>query len=484
MLKNITLKKWFINLVVILCIITITLGLVLIIYNSTLTRLTADDYCLSGDFASQGGVFKAIWYEYNSWSGRYATILLVGISELFGAKSASFFSTALIILWVGGLSWLISETSKLLQFELPSQATILLAEIAAFFAILLTPDRFQSVYWRTGSATYLAPLVMLTYLSAFTIDRVRNNVNKRPPTWEIVLVFITTFLTGGFSETTLTLQIGLLGLGFLTVWFLAKGNDRRVALILLTSALVGSIASFIVVFLAPGNAIRQSLLPEPPQPLQIILLSFRFAAGFLQDTLKGAPIPNLFSLIIPALVVYILHDVRSSVKSRQPTWIAALAVPVIAYLLVVSICASSVYAESAYPEARALLPAQFILTGALVAEGALFGSFFWQLTLTLKLRSTYFVLIGTFLLGLSALYPLRMAKLITAVIPEYRERALLWDQRDEYIRTASYEGIVDVEVKALDSFGGLMELGSDPKLWVNRCAAVFYGINSITATSP
>jgi hypothetical protein len=77
-----------------------------------------------------------------------------------------------------------------------------------------------------------------------------------------------------------------------------------------------------------------------------------------------------------------------------------------------------------------------------------------------------------------------MAKLITAVIPEYRERALLWDQRDEYIRTASYEGIVDVEVKALDSFGGLMELGSDPKLWVNRCAAVFYGINSITATSP
>jgi hypothetical protein len=161
-----------------------------------------------------------------------------------------------------------------------------------------------------------------------------------------------------------------------------------------------------------------------------------------------------------------------------------LAVPVIAYLLVVSICAPSVYAESAYPEARALLPAQFILTGALVAEGALFGSFFWQLTLTLKLKSTYFVLLGTFLLGLSALYPLRMARLITAVIPEYRERALLWDRRDEYIRTASYEGIVDIEVKALDSFGGLMELGSDPKLWVNRCAAVFYGVNSITATSP
>ena len=94
------------------------------------------------------------------------------------------------------------------------------------------------------------------------------------------------------------------------------------------------------------------------------------------------------------------------------------------------------------------------------------------------------MLIGTFLLGLSALYPLRMARLITVVIPEYRERALLWDQRDDYIRAARDEGIVDVEVEAVDSFGGLMELGSDPKLWVNRSAAVFYGVNSITATLP
>ena len=483
MLKD-TLKKRIIDLAVILCIIAMTLGLVLITYNSTLTRLTADDYCLSGDFITQGGVFKAIWYEYNTWSERYAAILLVGISELFGAKSASFFSATLILLWLGGLSWLISETSRLLHFELPWHATFLLAEIAAFFAVLLTPDRFQSVYWRTGSATYLAPLVTLTYLSAFMIDRVRRNANKLTLAWEIVLVCITTFLAGGFSETTLTLQIGLLGLGFLIVWFLTRRNDRRVALILLTSALVGSIASFIAVFLAPGNAIRQSLLPKPPQPFQIILLSFRFATGFLRGTLKGAPIPNLFSLIVPALVVYILHAGSTSIKSKQPLWIALLAVPVTAYLLVVCICAPSVYAESAYPEARALLPAQFILTGALVAEGALFGSFFRQLISTLKLKPTSFVLLVTLLLGLSSLYPLRMAKLITAVIPEYRERALLWDQRDDTIRTARDEGIADIEVKALDSFGGLMELGPDPNLWVNRCAAAFYGVNSITATSP
>ena len=269
-------------------------------------------------------------------------------------------------------------------------------------------------------------------------------------------------------------------------WIISGGDKTKSeeARKRITSALVGSIASFIAVFLAPGNAIRQSLLPKPPQPFQIILLSFRFATGFLRGTLKGAPIPNLFSLIVPALVVYILHAGSTSIKSKQPLWIALLAVPVTAYLLVVCICAPSVYAESAYPEARALLPAQFILTGALVAEGALFGSFFRQLISTLKLKPTSFVLLVTLLLGLSSLYPLRMAKLITAVIPEYRERALLWDQRDDTIRTARDEGIADIEVKALDSFGGLMELGPDSNLWVNRCAAAFYGVNSITATSP
>ena len=483
MLKD-SLKKRIINLAIVFCMVALALGLVLIIYNSSLTRLIADDYCLSGDFRTQGGVLKAIWYEYNSWSERYAAILLVGISELFGAKAASLFSAALILLWLGGLSWLIREISRLLHFELPWRAAFLLAEIVAFFAILLTPERFQSVYWRTGSATYFAPLVVLTYLSAFMIDRARTNANKRPPAWEIVLVFITAFLAGGFSETTLALQIGLLGLGFFTVLFFSKGNDRHAALVLLTSALAGSAASFIAVFLAPGNAIRQSLLVGPPRPIQLILLSFEFAFGFLKGTLKGAPIPYLFSMIVPALVVYILHDGSNSVKSKRPLWIALLAVPVIVYLLVVCICAPSVYAESAYPEGRALLPAQFILTGALMAEGALLGSFLRRLTLTLKFRPTSFVLLATFLLGLSSLYPLRMARLIIAVTPEYLERASLWDRRDETIRAARDQGIADVKVTALDSFGGLMEFGPDPNLWVNRCAAAFYGVKSITATLP
>lgn len=487
MMKNVTFKKLMTNLAVLLCIATLTLGLMFILYNSSFTRMIADDYCLSSYFITQGGIFQAIQHEYYTWSGRYAAILLVGISEWLGLQFVPFFSVTLIVLWVGGLFWLIREISKLLRFELPWHAILLLAELTAFFVILLAPHRFQSIYWRTGSATYFAPIVVFTYLAAFILGCLRRNERKDPPIWVKLLVFIVAFFGGGFSETTLAWQIGWIGLGLFIAWLLPKGDQRRMALILLSTALFGFLASFVVMFLSPGSRFRQSLFPEPPPLFRFVWLSLRYAAGFLRGTLKSTPIPNLFLIIVPASIVYLVAnpDYTKPVKERNLVWTGLLATPLMVYLLLVCVCAPSVYAVSAYPEPRALLPGQVSVDSALVVEGALLGYLFrrWTATLKVKPANVWFVL-ATLVLALSGLYPLRMSRLILVDIPEYRQRALLWDQRHEVIQSAKAQGMTEIEVRPLDNFGGLLEIGPDTDSWVNRCAAAFYGIQSLTAGAP
>jgi hypothetical protein len=66
-------------------------------------------------------------------------------------------------------------------------------------------------------------------------------------------------------------------------------------------------------------------------------------------------------------------------------------------------------------------------------------------------------------------------------IPDYQTRANAWDARAASIEQGKAAGILDVETKALDSFGRIRELSDNSKLWVNKCAAIYYGVNSITA---
>jgi hypothetical protein len=69
-------------------------------------------------------------------------------------------------------------------------------------------------------------------------------------------------------------------------------------------------------------------------------------------------------------------------------------------------------------------------------------------------------------------------------IPAYQTWAETWDQRERQIRLQIDKGISQVDVTAHDSIHLILELGPDPDLWVNKCAARYYGIDSITAQLP
>jgi hypothetical protein len=169
------------------------------------------------------------------------------------------------------------------------------------------------------------------------------------------------------------------------------------------------------------------------------------------------------------------------VKLHGWTWLF-WGIPVGAFLLVVAVCAPSAYAESAYAEARAFLPARWILTIAGVTWFYLLGIVYqtWRAK-TPKYQLIKEQTLIAFVIVLLSFYVMRGALVTLGSIPDYQTRANAWDARAASIEQGKAAGILDVETKALDSFGRIREISDNPKLWVNKCAAIYYGVNSITA---
>jgi hypothetical protein len=162
-----------------------------------------------------------------------------------------------------------------------------------------------------------------------------------------------------------------------------------------------------------------------------------------------------------------------------------MAAPVIGSLLIMAVCAPSVYAESSYPEPRVLIEARFIMVLMIFVEGLLIGIGLGQLHVLSNEAPPFHVrvllLVASFAL---LLYPLYDARKMVAQVPEFRARALAWDERDASIRLGKAQGMEDIPVKEFDAVSGIQEMSPDANFWVNGCAAQFYQVGTIEAKLP
>jgi hypothetical protein len=80
-----------------------------------------------------------------------------------------------------------------------------------------------------------------------------------------------------------------------------------------------------------------------------------------------------------------------------------------------------------------------------------------------------------------AVYPFRAFFQTVQSVPEYSAREQAWDRRDAHIYKLRDLGQTDLLVPQFDGLDDVKELDSLPEHWVNRCAAAYYGVNSIRA---
>lgn len=461
--------------------ITVGLGVVLVmamlpfLYMGIYSRFQADDYC-SANLLRHNSFWQAQWISYTTWSNRYATMLATGLVDPLDKIGLKLLPAVLIAGLTGALYWLFTRVNHLLDLRLTKLVLFFFAGLSVFFSLYTSPNLYQSYYWRSGNITYTLPLTGLAALLAVLL----SHTSKTRPAWHLVLIGLSGFLLAGFSETTAALLVAVLSLGLCAVLVLRYRFGRpQLNQAAWLAALIGALAGVAVILLAPGNAVRMKDMPEPPAFFEWLGLTFRYAYDYLVSAISSYILPRAVNFAF-GFGLSLLVPWRKVKPSRVIVIFAAGTV--VLFLLTAAMCAPTVYVQHAYPENRTLTGANLLLSMAVAGWGILAGIL--AQTIAKKLNGVWFsrfqlaVAAGLVLL---AVYLLYSGYQMTGRMNEYHIRAVLWDERAGQIEQMRLSGEMNPHVTALDSLAGLQELAGDPDIWVNQCAAGYYGVESITA---
>jgi hypothetical protein len=473
------LATWLYQAAIILGNLAVAVALMICAYLGAFTRYLADDYCQSV-FLMEANTFHATIRSYIVWSDRYSNLFLIQLTQWGGKLGLQLMSATYLVLWMIGLTWMVSEIGKSIQLKWNPGNNSWIAGLVIFLSLMEAPNLYQVLYWRAGLVTYLSPLVIFVYIAAFFLWQYRTAFQKFRLWGASLVCFVLIFFAGGSSETTSALQIGVLMIACLIVFLQKNQNRRKEVLMLLGVSLTSAVLSMLVMALAPGNEVR--LHAPTSNAILLIQRTYTYTAQFIWLTFRTLPLPSLISFVIPFSVILIHYSPEKETYSQIPSsalWLTAAIIPVILFITIAFSFAPSAFAQS-YPVDRARFPAHFLMTLSLAAEGGVLAILINKIRSPSK--SAYLVPVIGLILCLLALYPVRAVyNLYTSAEPEYRSWAVAWDVREGQIFAEKAKGIKDLVVPRLPGIGYVKELDYRPNYWVNRCAEKFYGIQSIKA---
>jgi hypothetical protein len=333
---------------------------------------------------------------------------------------------------------------------------VLLAELIAVAVFQTAPDVAQSLYWQTGMLTYLAPLILAT----FVIGWIRRGGSA-------IVCGLVTFVAGGLSETYLIPQNVALTLALVVAAFGAwRGNTvARHVLPGIIGALAGGALALLAIVLAPATAYR---VAGSPADLWLASSAAIATAAFQAARLVRYFLPIvLVCLAMPA--VFGALDKRVS-RERVPRAFLLITAGV---AVVVSFCYfPSFYAQNGNPPARSLIVPGCILIAYAVYAG-----------LTLRVVVRLPGAVATAAVVLLAMVPLGIAALTFPERAAAAQHAALWDAEDALIRSNRHAGQSDLIVPPLPAYLGEKYVTTDPNNWFNVCVARYYDVRTIAATS-
>ncbi len=470
-------KPYFIILLVLLLI-----ALACITYLSTFTRFHADDFCIAADFNHLDPVsFFVNWFS--GWTGRFSYIVFAGFLSLGGPELASWLPTICVLIWLVALSWAVLPLTK--RFEIPDPFLFSSTAAALILVILfsVTPNLFQSVFWKDGLINYSFPLIGFTIVMGLLTRVWVGKIN------DIKIIFLITglsFITGGFSEVFSTMQVLsyliLVGIGVI----FTKPKNRKYRLEASIAAFIGAAIALLVVLSAPGNQVRQNLLTEHPGIIRLISFSTRngiyiIAKFFIQK--PGWAFLTVFISFVSGWIAASKIEANHFEKRFLVLWKLAwfrglLVVPVVTLIMVITACAPVVYMLDAYPDDRTIiLPLFFIVIGMMSFSGLLgFGlqriGFLPDLSIKVNLKR---ILKNAIILLIFIAAAITVQKTINNA-DSYQTYAISWDKRDQELQLEAISGKQEVTVFGLESRYGLADLRIESDYWVNKCMADYYNI--------
>lgn len=441
-------------------------------YVGLFTRYMADDYCTAA-VLRQAGLLGMQREFFLGWSGRFSFTLAAGLVEALGAGVVPYLPALMLAAWLAALAWAAS------QFGLRRAAAILFALLILF--VTLDDNKggvHEALYWQTGSLTYVLPLIILTLLAG-GLARLHARGAAGAGARRLVLYGAAAFCAGGFSETFVVMQTAALSAALaVCLWRRRRGENAGAVARALGAALLGSLLALAVVSAAPGNGVRRAAMEaEAAPPPAAALAAVRAAAAFVlfEHNYRSTSHLRLLALILPLLATFCAPRTAGAAGGRPfLLWV----IPAGAFVAVAACFAPAFLVMSREPPFRALVVPQFVLVSALAAWGCALGG---ALRRAHAPQSTVKVLSAGLAAAALLAAPALAASATLGQAGKARALAAVWDRQDAEMRAAVARGERRLTVPVLYNVGGTDLMTRDPGWYVNRCAAEYYGAESVTA---
>jgi len=454
--------------------VTFLIPNVIFIIQGFYSRHRADDFCFSG-ILKENGLFSGLLTFYSTTSNRFSAYIFSAFSEMLGQKAIRFISP-LVIIGLGLVLFLaITRSLKAYSVERPRIIAFFLAQVILFFTVYLSPNRHQSVYWRSGLSHYFLPLVILCWLLYVLLSS--QTLSKPKKRIQIVSVFLLSFFSAGLSESYAALQMGVMGTILLIMLAGEEFHLKMKIIVLVVVSLVGTLIAMVVMIFSPGNALRLDVLQQAPDVFTVVSLSFQSAYNFMLQSVRGLWLPFSTLFAISILIPFCFIPIVKKSNWKKKLILFLLIGPILSLLLIMAVCAPTAYGMMAFPEKRVLMLAQFILIIGVCGEGIILG---WLMGTLLKRYQTIRIF-GLFLFLIAVFYPVTTIGGHISELQFYRTRASQWGQQYNQIEDQLNLGSLALTVTALDSYAEIAEMRADPNFWVNYCTAQYYRVNTISA---
>ncbi len=453
-------------------------------YLGSFSRYLADDYCASTYLFTSQNIFEATWRAYFLWANSYSRLMFSQLIEFGGVNGIRVMVGVEILIWVFLLAWMFYEIATLLRIRIALSGFVWLACMVIVLSLYQTSALYQILYWRTGLIPYSLPVLWFAGIAAFFLRYVGKPYEKSRARWAGMLFVVLVFFAGGLSETTSGMQVGMMFVAVLLVWWTKPLHQRRDALAFLIFGLITAVIAISIMAVSPGTSNRLGRIMDNPPIYNPIALSgdvILYTSQFILDVFKSYPLLVLVAVAVSCGIVILAFSTSGQDVARIPAsrlrW-ALLIVPVVVFIVIGFSYAPSAFVRT-FPAARARYASHFILMLGLMIEGGLLGILVAQ-TRSIVSRNWVRITVAILLIGL-IVHPLRAAPRVYLLHYEYQNFATKWDARHALIRQAVADGETDLVVVQLDAPGGVGEYKGNPKDWINRCVARFYGLNSIVA---
>lgn len=452
------------------------------IYLGSYGRFVADDFCSSA-VAHSRGIIRAAFYWYTNWTGRYSANALDALFGYLGPPVTSYVTGAVVIIWFIVLAFTIVELiSASYKREMRLLLGCIIAAMILFAVLEVIPLVGQSLYWGQGMRSVVPPLIVGTfYIGIVSKLSGLSTANKLNPVWLVIAALIT-FISAGFAETYFALQTSALVIAL--IFALASRHlvptTKRTYRLLLVAGLAGSLAGGLLMFVAPGNKVRQKAFPPPPAPPELLTIAFRGLREFFALVVFSQGHWLIWIALAICAFIFgtgILQPSTPAPEKTRRRLLLFLWLPFATFVLLIACWVPMAWGTSLTLAHRTFIIPTYVFA-CLLTLWAYIGGRIWSAAhqpFAERISAVAAVLPLICLLGFGFITVYSSHKM-------WRSRSAFvayaqsWDERDRQIQRARSQGMSYAIVRRLHNSAELDEIELDPKItWLTKCMQDYYG---------